>query len=239
MSSKYKRIKKPKITEIVPVVIHQLKTPISVIKGYIEALLAGDCGKITATQKEYLSDVLENIERISSFINSLFDVSRIEDKKLEIKLDPVSLENVIAGVLKDLSRWIAANNCEVFFERPKKLPKVLTDPIRIREAIQNFISNAAIYKEIKGKVRISLKQKGKEVIFSCQDNGIGIPKEDFKKVFNKFYRSEKSMTLDPSGTGLGLFICKAIVELSGGKIWFESKEGKGTTFYFTLPVARI
>lgn len=236
MSSK--RIKKPKITEIVPVVIHQLKTPISVIKGYIEAVLVGDCGEITSAQKEYLSDALENIKRMSSFIDSLLDVSRIEDKKLDVRLEPVALERVISEVLKDLSRWLEANNCLVFFEKSKKLPKVLTNYIRIREAIQNFISNAAIYKERKGKIKITLKQEGKNVLFSCQDNGIGIPKEDFKKVFSKFYRSEEAMTFDPSGTGLGLFICKAIIELSGGKIWFKSKEKKGTTFYFTLPIAK-
>ncbi len=232
------KIKKPKITEIMPVVIHQLKTPISVIKGYIEAISSGDCGKITPAQKEYLQDALENLKRMSLFIDSLLDVSKVEDKKLDVKLEPVDLDKIIAEVLKNLAPWIEANNCEVFFEKPLKLPKVLTNRIRIREAIQNFISNAAIYKERKGKVRIALRREGKKVLFKCQDNGIGIPKKDFKKVFTKFYRSEKAMTLDPSGTGLGLFICKAIIELSGGKIWFDSKERKGTTFYFTLPIVK-
>lgn len=238
MSSKTRKInfEKPKITEIVPIIIHQLKTPISVIRGCLEALLAGDRGKVTSNQKEYLADSLKNIERMSRFIDNLFDISKIENKKFGIELKPVALEKVTAEILKDLSSWFKANNCKVSFEKPKKLAKVLTDSFKIRQVIQNLIANAVIYKEGKGKVDVTLEQKKGKVLFSCRDNGVGIPKKDFKKVFTKFYRSEEAMSLDPSGTGLGLFISKAIIELSEGRIWFESQERKGTTFYFTLPI---
>lgn len=228
--------KKPKISEFVSVIIHQLKTPISVIKGYLEALLAGDQGEVNTDQAEYLKDAIENIKRVSRFIDELFDVSRIEEKKFGIKFRLVSLEKVISEVLNTLSHWFEANNCQVIFEKPKKLAKVIADPLRIRQVVQNLIVNAVIYKEGRGRVEIKLKQKGKNILFSCKDNGIGIPQQDFKKVLSKFYRSEEALNINPSGTGLGLFISKATIELSGGRIWFESKEDEGTTFYFTLPI---
>lgn len=231
--------KKPKITEIVSIAAHQLKTPISVIKGYLEALISGDCGEINSFQKEYLSDALENVKKASGFIENLLDVSRIEEEKFKVKLKPVALEEIIEKALADFSAWIEASNCEVEFKKPEKLPKVLTDPIKIRQVIQNLIFNAVKYKKAgRGKVKIILEPKGKKILFICKDNGIGIPKKDFKKVFTKFYRSEEAMELDPSGSGLGLYINKAIIELSRGKIWFSKNKDFGMTFYFSLPIAK-
>ena len=229
--------KKIKIADAVPVVSHQLKTPISAIKWCLESLLAGDQGKITAGQKEYLSDALENIKKMYSFIDNLFDVLEIESKKFEIAIRSVSLEEVTDQVLKELSDWIKANNCKISLKKPEKLAKVLTDPFRLRHIVQRIISNAVIYKKEKGKgnIEITLEQKRGKVLFSCKDNGIGISKKDFKKVFTKFYRSEEAVILNSSGTGLSLFVSKTVIELSNGKTWFESKGNKGTTFYFTLP----
>lgn len=228
--------KEIKIADALPVASHQLKTPISAIKWCLESLLAGDQGKISAGQKEYLSDALENIEKIYCFIDDLFDILKIETKKFEITIKPVSLEKVIDQVLNELSDWIKANNCKVSFEKPKKIAKVLTDPSEIHQVVQRIIANAVIYKKGKGNIEITLEQKRGKVLFSCKDNGIGVPKKDFKKVFTKFYRSEGAVSLDSSGSGLGLFISRTVIKLSNGRIWFESKENKGTTFYFTLPI---
>ncbi len=126
-------------------------------------------------------------------------------------------------------------------QKAKKLPQVLTDPNKIRYVIENIISNAIKYNLDHGVIEISvaLKQTKKEILFSCKDNGIGIPEDEYKKVFSKFYRSEKALEVDPSGSGLGLYVNKAIIELSGGKIWFaKNKNGKGMTFYFSLPIAK-
>lgn len=229
--------KKPKISEIVSVVSHQLKTPISVIKGYLEALISGDCGEINSFQREYLSDALENVKRTSDFIENILDISRIEDNKFEVEQKPVALGEIIQQILVDYSAWIVAHNCEIDFKKPENLPKVLTDPYKISQVIQNLITNAIAYKKGRGKIQITLKQKGKDVVSAFRDNGIGIPKEDFKKVFSKFYRSEESVDLNPSGSGLGLYINKAIVELSGGRIWFSKNKEEGMTFYFSLPSA--
>ena len=230
---------KPKMSEVVSVVAHQLKNPLSVIKGYLEVLIGEELGKINAKQKEYLSDAFENVGRMSRIVNYLLDISRIEEGRYELKLEKVNLEKMTGQVIKDFSFWVKASNCQILFKKPKKLPKVLVDPLKIRQVIENLISNAVKYKSVGlGKIEISIKKKDKNLTFACKDNGIGIPKEDFKKVFSKFYRSEKAIELDPSGSGLGLHINKAIVTLAGGKIWFRKNKNVGMTFYFTLPIAK-
>jgi len=227
-----------KIAEVVSVVAHKLKNPLSVIRAYIEVLLAQDLGKINAKQKEYLSDVLENVKAMTGMINSFLSVARIDEGNYAITQKPVDLLKLTREVINNFSYWTQASNSEIKIKFPKKLPLVLTDRFKIKEVLENLISNAFRYKGSgRGKILITLEKKGKEVLFSCTDNGIGIQKDESEKIFSKFYRSEKALKIDPLGSGLGLYISKAIVELSGGKIWFESNK-KGTTFYFTLPIAK-
>jgi len=231
---------KPKISEVISIVAHQLKNPLSVIKGYLEVLLSGDFGKVNQKQEEYLSDALENVKIMRKIVGYLLDVSRIEEKKYIIKTKPVALGDLIQEVINDFSSLAKASNCEIFFKKPKDFPSVSADPLRIRQVIENLISNALKYRSVGGgKLEIRLSKKNKEVVVSFKDNGIGIPKEEFKKVFSKFYRSESAVELDPSGTGLGLYISKAIIKLHGGKIWFKINKDFGTTFYFTIPIAKI
>ena len=234
-----KNLEKSKISEVVSIVAHQLKTPLSVIKGYLEILLGEDFGKINEKQREYLSDALENVGRMAIIVKYLLDISRIEEGRYELKLEKVNLEEIASQVIKDFSSWAKASNCQISLWAEKNLPRVLVDPLRIRQVIENLVSDSIKYKLAgEGKIEISLKKKGKNILFSCKDNGIGIPKKDFRKVFSKFYRSEESMELDPEGTGLGLYINKAIIELNRGKIWFKKNKDLGMTFFFTLPIAK-
>jgi len=236
-----RKIKKYKIAEAVSIIAHHLKNPIAIVKGYIESLMAGDCGDINPAQKEYLSDALINVKEMTKTINDLIDISRIEEGDYKLNTKPVSLEEIIFQVLSDFFHWAKASNCKIVFKKQKKLPQVLTDPQKIKYVVENIISNAIKYNLDHGIIEVSvgLKQTKKEILFSCKDNGIGILEEDHKKVFTKFYRSEKALETDPSGSGLGLYVGKAIVELSGGKIWFaKNKNGKGTTFYFSLPIIK-
>lgn len=235
-----KKPQKTKITDVVSIIAHQLKSPLSVIKGYLEALISGECGKTNPLQKEYLADALENVERMKENIDDFLVVQRIEEGRYRVDLRPIALEEIIFKVLADFSPWARALNCQILFRKPEKLPRAIGDPRGIREVIENLISNAMKYSRGKGLVEISivLKEKDKKLAFSCKDNGIGIPKKDFKKVFSKFYRSEKAMETDPSGAGLGLYINKAIIELCGGKFWFSKNKGFGMTFYFSLPIAQ-
>lgn len=236
-----RKSQKPKIADTVSIIAHQLKSPLSVIKGYLEALISGDCGEINPLQKEYLSDTLENVSRLKRNIDNLLLVQRMEEGKFKIELEPISLEEITSNVVADFSLWAKASNCQLLFKfkKPARFPKAFGDPRAIRGVIENFISNAINYNRGKGKIEISitLRKKDKKLTFSCKDNGIGIPKKDFKRVFSKFYRSEKAIEMDPSGAGLGLYINKTVIELCRGEIWFSKNKGFGMTFYFSLPIA--
>ncbi len=231
---------KYKIAETISIIAHQLKNPIAIIKGYLEALITGDCGEINLSQKEYLNDALFNVKEMSKIIDNLIDASRIDAGEYKLSLKLVSLEEIAFKVLAGFYQWAQAANCKIVFQKQKNLPSVLTDPAKIKQVMENLISNAIRYNLGRGTIEVSLLLKAakKEIIFSCKDNGIGIPKEDYKKVFTKFYRSEKSIETDPSGAGLGLYINKAIIELSGGKIWFIKNKKRGVTFYFSLPITK-
>lgn len=230
--------KKTKIFEPVSIVAHQLKNPISVLYGYLEVLISEEIGKINKKQKEYLTDALKNVEAMSRIVKDILDVSRIEEGKYQIKPRPTDLVKTTQKIIKDFSSWVKASNCKIIFGKPKRLPLVQVDPSKIYYVIENLISNAITYKSPgPGKIEIGFKKKGSRILFFCKDNGIGIPRKDFKKVFSKFYKSEEAISLYPAGTGLGLYISKAIIELNQGKIWFEKNKDKGMTFYFTLPIA--
>ncbi|MBI4101610.1 MAG: HAMP domain-containing histidine kinase [Candidatus Nealsonbacteria bacterium] len=227
---------KPKVAEAVSIVAHQLKNPISILKGYLEVLMSEDLGQLNEKQKEYLGDAVENLKRMAKTVNYLLDISRIEEGKYLLKQERFSLADLTRTIIKDLSFWAQASNSEIILEAEENLPEALADSLKIREVIENLISNALKYRDPgPGRITVFLKKKGKFLLFACQDRGIDIPKDDLKKVFSKFYRSEKAVEMDPSGTGLGLHINKAIVELTGGKIWFEQKKGEGIIFYFTIP----
>ena len=232
--------KKYKLGEAVSIIAHRLKNPIAIVKGYLEALISEDCGEINQDQKEYLSDAIINLKEMSKTVSDLISVSIIEESKYKLNLKLVSLEDIVFKVLSEFFYWAKASNCKIVFKKAKKLPQVLTDPDKIKSVVENLISNAIKYNLGSGLIEVSvlLRQRGQEILFSCKDNGIGILEKDYKKVFTKFYRSEEALEVDPSGSGLGLYIDKAIVELSGGRIWFESNKNKGTTFYFTLPIAK-
>src|SRR3989338_2254869 len=221
---------KYKIAETISIISHSLKNPIAVLRGYLESLLGGDCGAINLSQKEYLGDALFNLN----------DASRIETGEYKLNMQLVSLEEISFKVLSEFYQWAQAANCKIVFKKQKDLPSVLTDPVKVRKVIENLISNAIKYNVGQGTIEVSLLLKAgqKEIIFSCKDNGIGIDQSDHKKIFTKFFRSEKAIEIDPSGSGLGLYINKAIIELSRGRIWFVKNKKRVMTFSFALPIAK-
>lgn len=227
---------KYKLTEEVSIVSHQLKTPLSVIKGYVEVLLLGDLGKLNEEQKEYLGDVLENTNQMVSLIKDILDVTKIEADRMEFNPKPTDLAKIVKEAVKEFSFLAKARNCKLSFEIEDKIPLVNVDSSKVKEVISNLISNAINYNKRKGKVKVSLFKKGKRVVFSCQDTGVGIADDEKKKIFTKFFRSESVMSMVTAGSGLGLFISKATINRNGGKMWFESGLGEGSTFYFSFPI---
>ena len=226
-------------TEFVSLSAHQLRTPLSAIKWTLRMLLDGDLGEITKEQREFLDKTYQSNERMISLINDLLDVTRIEEGRYLYKPLLTEFEPICQFVINSYKEEIEKKKLKFEFKKPeKKLPQVMVDVEKMRLAIQNLIDNAVRYTPLGGSVTISLKSGKKEIEFSVQDTGVGIPKDQQERVLTKFFRGANVLRMETEGSGLGLFITKNIIEAHGGKIWFESEEGKGTTFYFTLPVEK-
>jgi len=219
-------------TEFVRIVSHQLRSPITNLSWAIDSLMAGDLGRIEKSQLEYFQILKENSSRMKELIKDLLITSRIEEGTLPIKKEKVSLIEITKSLISGFLPFAKASNVEIKFDFDKNLPEISTDPDQVKVVIENLLDNAIRYMGKKGEVKISLRKSEGKVLFEIADNGLGILEEDQKYIFQKFFRSKSNK----GGTGLGLFITKSIVEKLGGKIWFESKEGEGTTFYFTLPI---
>ena len=220
-------------TEFVRIVSHQLRSPVTNLSWAIDSLLAGDVGRIREDQLEYFKILKENSFRMKELIKDLLLTSRIEEGALPIQKEEISLIGIIKSLILEFSPFAQASNLEIEFKPGENLPKIFTDPQQIKVVIENLLDNAIRYSARKGKIRISLEKKEENIRFKIEDRGVGIPQADQKYIFQKFFRSK---TRGKGGSGLGLFITKSIVEKLGGRIWFDSEEGKGTTFYFTLPL---
>ena len=232
--TKEKLIEKMK-TEFVSVAAHQLRTPLSAIKWTIRMILDGDVGEINEEQRELLEQTYISNERMIRLINDLLDVSRIEEGRLLYDQEDARIEDVLDSVI-EASQEMLRNKNMVLEVNKKETPKVKIDKEKIGVVIQNLLENAIKYTEQGGKIKITLDNDEKNVIFKIEDSGVGIPKSQQDRIFTKFFRAENVTRMETDGTGLGLYTTKNIVQAHKGQIWFESEENKGTTFYFTIPI---
>ena len=224
-------------SEFVSITSHQLRTPLSSIRWYVEMLLAGDAGELSKTQKDFAMEVYQSTKKSIELINNLLDLSRIEGGTIKYTLKPVRIDKLIEDVIADVSPLAEASNIKIVKKFDKEAVLELNiDYQKAFQVIQNLVVNAINYNKGRAEVVLSLKRTGKDTIFSCKDSGIGIPKNAQKELFKKFFRAENAAVVNAQGSGIGLFICKIFVEGMGGKIWFESEgENKGSTFYVSLP----
>jgi len=222
-------------SEFVSISAHQLRTPLSAIKWTLRMFLDGDLGELTKEQREYLEKTYQSNERMIRLVNDLLNVARIEEGRYIYKLVLADLIPICQSLIDLYKDEIEKNNLTLEFKTQDNLPKVKVDVEKISLAIQNLLENAIRYNLPGGQIEIELKKREKTIEFSIRDTGIGIPKDQQNRVFTKFFRAPNATKVDTEGSGLGLFITKNIIEAHGGKIWFESEEGKGTCFYFTLP----
>ncbi|MBU4360862.1 GAF domain-containing protein [Patescibacteria group bacterium] len=223
-------------TEFISITSHQLRTPLTGIKGYLSMFLEGDFGALKTQQKKIITDVFNNSNRLVRLINVFLNVSRIESGRLKIEKKKFDLTELINEIIRELKIEAEKKNLKLEFINFKNKLKISADRDKIADVILNLVDNAIKYTE-KGNVIVSAELKNNNIKVSIKDSGIGINPEEAKILFNKFIRGRKIAEINTSGSGLGLFIAKKIIELHNGKIWVESKgQGKGSEFIFEIPV---
>ncbi len=225
-------------TEFVSLASHQLRTPLSSVNWYTEMLLAGDAGKLNKNQKEYVNEIFAGNRRMIDLVNDLLNVSRLELGTFSVNPEKVDIVSAAFLAIDEQKQEIKKKKIKVATDFPDERPlEINADPKLLHMIFQNLLSNAVKYTHEKGEVKISVSKKNDCIFIEVSDNGIGIPKSDQEKIFTKLFRADNVKGQDVEGTGLGLYIIKSIVEESGGSIYFESKEGEGSTFTVTLPLS--
>ncbi len=226
-------------TEFVANISHELRTPLAAIKAYSETILDSLEMLDPDTLKDFMDTIHKQSLHLENLLNELLDFSRLEQKALKLEKEESDIVAIAKDAVESLREKAENNGVRLEFESSDEEIKALVDPKRIRQVLVNLIDNGIKFskKDAEDKfVKVRIEKKEDSVLISVEDNGLGIPKDKFDKIFDKFYRVDQSLTYEISGTGLGLTVAKEIVELHGGRIWVESEEGVGTTFYVEIPL---
>jgi PAS domain S-box-containing protein len=226
-------------SEFISLASHQLRTPLSAIKTYSHMLSDGFMGKLNPPQKKALNTIIGASNRMNELISTLLNITRIESGTIAVTPKLQSLTKTIDELMPELGLMADAKSVKLYFEtRGKASVNLRTDPLIVKEIVTNLVSNAIKYTPEGGQVKITLKPRRTNVLIQVEDSGWGIPKEFQDQVFSKFFRAQNIVKRETTGTGLGLYLVKGLVEALGGDIWFDSSEDSGTIFYFTLPRAK-
>jgi two-component system sensor histidine kinase KdpD len=219
-------------SSLVSTVSHELRTPLAAIKGYASTMLADDVEWDRESQREFLTVISDESDRLTNLVNNLLDLSRIEVGSLKLSREKCNVKEIIQSASKG-ARLTPQNKLELDIER--KLPGVYADPLRLESILRNLIENSVKYAGEKARIKVDVHKNGGEVIFRVSDDGPGIPTAEGQRVFERFYRVDDSLTRLTSGAGLGLAICQGLVRAHGGRIWIEPQE-RGACIAFTIPM---
>lgn len=223
-------------TELVATASHELRTPMTSIRGYVDMLMIGTFGEVTPAQREPLRVIKNNVVRLVQLIDELLDMSRMEAGEVRLRREEVDVSAVLRDVIEVLEGQFREREIDLHLDLADGLPPVLADRQRIEQVAVNLIGNACKYTPHGGAVWVALRNGGNELRVDVRDTGVGIPEEAKPHIFTPFYRADNPLRDEVGGTGLGLSITRKLVELHGGRIWFESSVDKGSTFSFTLPL---
>lgn len=222
-------------SDFISLASHQLRTPLSAIKTYSHMLIDGYMGTVTDNQKKSLRTILSATNRMNELISTLLNITRMESGGVTVTVKPVDIPLLIDEVCKEHNLAIADKELDIAVTTTKSVKPIKSDTLLVKEILSNLISNAIKYTPQGGNVTIAVKSRPAEIVCSITDTGVGIPRHSQEQIFTKFFRAHNVVKQETSGTGLGLYLVKGLVDTLKGKIWFESEEGKGTTFYVALP----
>lgn len=224
-------------TEFISIASHQLRTPLTGIKWFLEMLIKGEIGKLSSDQLNTLKQINSSNERLIDLVNALLNISRIESGRLIIDPVPTDLVKLVRSVIEELKPIYQKRHQDLVFTSGKDIPQNISiDPNLIRHVYMNLLTNAIKYTQDNGKINIEITKDESSIISKVSDNGYGIPENLKHRIFQKFFRAENVIKRETDGTGLGLYLVKAVVESSGGSITFDSQENIGTTFVLRLPL---
>lgn len=224
-------------SEFVSTVAHQLRTPLSAIKWTLDLLLKGEApGELSVEQRALLMKAFESNERIINLIRDMLGIDRIESGMYGLSFTEINIVDLLNNICAEFESQAARKKIHIVINKDTVLPKISVDPQKMRAVLQNLIENAVKYTREGGVITVDLHANGDKMNIAVADNGIGIPKEQQKDIFKRFFRAANAKALDPEGSGLGLFIVKTIIQRHGGTLDFASEEGKGTTFSINLPL---
>lgn len=224
-------------SELLSIVSHELRTPLASIKGYASSLLRDDVEWDRETQREFLQIIDEESDRLSGLIQDLLQMSEIEAGVLRVHKQPVKISRLAQKVVKKVRPHARGHSISVSVG--SDVPETMADPGRIEQVMHNLLVNAIKYSSDSTLVAVRVERRGGDVLVQVKDQGIGIPTEHLTQVFDRFFRVEGTLTRQTGGSGLGLPICRGLVEAHGGKIWVESEAGKGSVFSFTIPIVDV
>lgn len=225
--------------EFVSMASHQLRTPLTSVKGYISMVLEGDAGKITDTQRQLLGEAFTSSERMVHLINDFLNVSRLQTGKFVIEEKATDLAKVITQEVDSLQSTAKAHALTIIYRAPSHFPILYLDESKIRQVLMNFIDNAIYYSPEDSTITVSLAVEEGFAVVKVKDEGIGVPEAERAHLFSKFFRASNARKQRPDGTGVGLFLAKKVIVAQGGTMIFDSKEGEGSTFGFRLPIKKL
>lgn len=226
-------------TEFISLASHQLRTPLSAMRWYLEMLLDGDAGKLSKEQTQFVENVNQSNTRMIALVNSLLNVSRIESGRIIIEPVPTKITELLDGVINEIQPQIESKKITLVKSIHPGLPSVETDPRLLRNVYMNLLTNAVKYTPAAGEVNVFVSKTETELVTQITDTGYGIPEKEQPKLFEKFFRATNVVKMETDGNGLGMYLVKAVVDSLGGSIRFKSVEGKGTTFWVSLPLKGI
>ncbi len=222
-------------SDFISIASHELRTPLTVIAGYLSLLLAGKVGKLQEQQVNFIKQIYDDTQSLSSLVEDLLDVSRLDSGKFRLHKSAMSLYDICKKTIDSLTDKAMERNISIVYTADKVVPPFHGDKAKIRQVLTNIVDNAIKYTNPGGKIRVMLKVTDSSYLITVVDNGYGIEKKDLPHIFERFYRSENKLLDRVTGAGLGLYISKTIIEMHEGSIIVDSTFEKGTTFTISLP----